>query len=326
MNSSIALDTIRMHLPHIDIDNLGSRPVPLHSLFDENGQWHMWLQTGEDTLTEMGGIVVEGCYFAKFPANPHDVHNKFIEFLDQRAGIHEIQYLSRAAFSDMQNIATSFAKLELAFNNREKYPGTHRMAATELEYIFIVCRSLLDIMQETIALLWERVQLNDSSLKKRDLPRSFTKMVMRDGVCLTADEIADKYQIPSALAIVYHETGPYFNWLKQYRDYITHSGKSFDRVLIVENGFAIRSKEKPFSEMGIWVASNTGANHLGSLKSAACYVVNSTINVINEIITRLDSAVTFPPPIAPNYKIFICGENIEYLHRVSRGIKEDPWF
>ena len=326
MPQTISLDAIREHLPHVDVDNLGGRTLLLHCVLGDDGEWLMWVPDGKDGLHKIIATPVEGCYFAKKPAHDGDIRLFFVEFLDQRANYPETHSLARAAYSDVQNLATSLAKLELIFAVRDDWAGTGRMAATELEYIFLNCRSLFDVFQEVIVRLWNRIQLLDESLKKRNLPSSYRRMVLHGDNRMTVDEIVAKHQIPQQIATAYHTTSHFFEWLRQYRDYIAHSGKDFDCVFSVENGFAVSVDAAPFSSMDIWCDANTLPNNLGSLKSAACHVILTTLHSLESIIIAFQSVIQFPPPVVPDYAIYIRGPNTKHLAAMRTGIQECPWY
>lgn len=326
VSRTATLEAIREHLPHVDVDNLGGRHLPLHCLRGEDGEWHMWIPDGKDGLCKIIATPVESCYFAKEPANEGDIRLFFIEFLDQRASYPETHKLSQAAYSDVQNLAASLAKLELIFAAHKNWPGTARMAATELEYIFLNCRSLFDLFQEVIVTLWNHIQLLDESLNKRNLPQSYRRMVLHGDARMSVDEIARKHQIPRQIAEAYYSTSPFFEWLRQYRDYIAHSGLDFDCVFVTDSGFAISIDKAPFSGMEIWSESNTLKNNLGSLKSAACHVIITTLRALETIIRAFQAVIRFPPPVVPDYAIYICGPNIAHLAQMPRAIQEDPWY
>ena len=326
MSRTISLDAIREHLPHVDVDNLAGRPLPLHCLLSDDGEWLTWIPDGNDGLHKIIATPVEACYFGKQPENENDIRLFFIEFLDQRANYPECHSLARAAYSDVQNLATSLAKLELIFSARNEWSGTSRMAATELEYIFVNCRSLFDVFQELIVKLWGKIKLLDESLSKRNLPSSFRRMVLHADKKMTVDKIVSKHQIPKQIAEAYYATSPFFEWLREYRDYIAHSGKDFDRVFRGESGFAVSIDEAPFSHMAIWCDANTLPNNLGSLKSAACHIILTTLQSLESIIIAFQSVIQCPPPVAPDHAIFIRGPNIGQLATVEAGIEGSPWY
>lgn len=325
MSQGVSREAIREHLPHVDLDNLLGRSLPLYSVHARDDEWLMWVPDGKGSLCKIKCIPFESLYFATSPAEDRDVRLYFIEFLNQRATFPETHSLSNAAFSDVQNLATSLAKLELIFSARDDWEGSCRMAATELEYIFLNCRSLFDVFQEVIVKLWNRVQLLDDSLSKRNLPTSFRRMVLHGDKRMTVDEIVAKHQIPEKIATAYYATSPFFEWLRQYRDYIAHSGKDFDKVFKGTNGFAVSIEDAPFSAMDIWCEANTLPNNLGSLKAAACHVILTTLHSLESIIIDFQSVISFPPPVVPDYEIYMRGPNMKYISKVRDGIEANPW-
>ena len=105
----VSLEAVRNHLPHVDADNLGSRELPLHCVFDE-GEWKMWMPDGKGGLCRMQGAKpIEVCYFAKQPVNNGDIYLFIVNFLDQRANFTNRLWLQKAICSDIRNLATSLA-------------------------------------------------------------------------------------------------------------------------------------------------------------------------------------------------------------------------
>lgn len=326
MAHTVSLDAIREHMPHVDVDNLHGRSLPMHCLLDDDGEWNMWLPDANGSLCKMRGSPFEARYFAKNPASQEDIRLFFVEFLNQRANYPETHELSHAAYSDVQNLATSLAKLELMFSARDAWPGVNRMAATELEYIFLTCRSLFDIFQEVIAKLWHRIGSSDPSFTKQNLPESYRRMVLHGGKRMTVDEIVAKHQIPQQIAAAYYATSQFFEWLREYRDYIVHGGKDFECVFVGEEGFAIMCVTPPFSRMNIWCDNNTLPNNLGSLKSVACHVIFTTLQALESVIIELQTVIQFPPPTVPEYALFLCGPNVKHLRNIQDGIRDRPWY
>lgn len=326
MPHSVSLESVRQHLPHVDVTNLRGRAIPMQCLYDDQGEWHMWVSDGQDGLHKIVARPVEACYFAKAMARDEDIRISFIEFLDQRAGFDNLHGLARSVYSDVQNLSTSLAKLELMFRARKEWKGVGRMAATELEYIFLNCRSLFDLFQEIVSRLWKRIELFDSSVAKKNLPTSYRRMVLHDEKQMSVDQIAAKHGIPQSIAEAYASTAPFFEWLREYRDFIAHSGRSFDPVFVADSGFAVSAAEAPFSRMDIWCESNTLKNNLGSLKSASCHVISTTLDAIENVISSLQAVVQFPPPVVPGYSVFMCGPNIKYLSQLADSVRDKPWY
>ena len=152
---NIPIEEIRK-LPHVYLDDVQGRIFPLHPLLDESGKWHLWVPQN-DKLIDMTAIPVESNYFAKNPEKSEDIIFNFLEFLEKRALWPDIKPWVTAITSDIHNLAASLAKLELFFQtNKSSNMDVRRMVGTELEYIFITCRSLFDLLQMVIKFLWNR--------------------------------------------------------------------------------------------------------------------------------------------------------------------------
>jgi hypothetical protein len=313
-------------LPHIDCDDLNGRIFPLHAYHDDAGDWHLWIPAN-GKLMPIAGKPVESCYFAKQAASDEDLRFVFLEFIHQRALWPDVGRLAGGIYADVYNLAASLAKVELLFNHsRSAGTDASRMVITEIEYIFLVCRSLFDLLQETMVCIWNRVQLHDESIKKRQLPTSFRKMVLSDNSPLTVDQIVNKFKIPESLACAYNNHSDFFVWLRQYRDYIAHGGKSFDMVFVTEEGFAVSKDEKPFAAMDIWCDTNSLKNNLGSVRSVISHLICKTFAAFEHMIIELQHTIQFPPAVAPGYKIFMCGPHVSRLLTLRSDIRENPWY
>jgi hypothetical protein len=55
------------------------------------------------------------------------------------------------------------------------------MVVSDLEYVFLSCRSTFDLLQEILRYLWENVTLIDTNAKKERLKPSYADMVTFQG-------------------------------------------------------------------------------------------------------------------------------------------------
>lgn len=325
MSHSVGLEEIRKHLPHIDADNLQGRLVPLHSVYTE-GEWRLWVPDQKGSVIRLKGEPVEACYFSDSLSRDDDIRLRPIEFLQQRAGWPDTACFANALLADFRNLAASLAKLRLLHSQRASVTGVSRMAATEVEYIFIVCRSAFDLFQKAISRVWWRVRLFDESLKQRRLPDSFRKMVMSADVCMSIDQIIAKHGVPEPIAKAYHNSAKFFEWLRDFRDAMTHHGSEVDCVFVGDEGFSIRTKEKPFCSMDIWCPENLLPNDLGSLQSAMRFAVLETLRGLDYITYVLEKVIEFPPPIVPKLTLLVRGPNLAELQNLESRIKDAAWF
>lgn len=325
MRAAANLDELKK-LPHLDLSDLRGRMIPLQSLF-ENDRWTQWIPKPDGTLLELHGETVEAVYFAKSAAKPSHLFFPFIHFAYQRVYWPHIAFLVEGIYSDTQNLAASMEKIRLIFDHRiDHHSGDARMVATEIEYIFLTCRSIFDLLQEIIATLWESVKLVDTSVKKRALPKSYREMLYHGGSVQTSEGIHSKYGVPVEMGEAYVASEPFFGWMRSYRDLIAHSGRSLTYIFRTDEGFSVSRSEKPFGQMEIWCEANCLPNDLGSALSAIAYVINTTLETCNSHAEGIEKGVHWPTPLAPGHRVFLAGENLGHLTGVANLIRARPWY
>jgi len=160
-------------VPFIDLTNLQGRTIPTLSFFAE-GEWHLWVPTA-DGLVRMKGKPVEGCYFAREAEAGTDAYLGFLDFIAQRCSWPPVLKPFEGLRQDFFNSCASVRKFDLLFESSAALgTSTSRLVVTELEYLFSLCRSIFDLLQEVIAVQWQAVHLLDQTIKKKlelDLPR-----------------------------------------------------------------------------------------------------------------------------------------------------------
>ncbi|HEY2826668.1 MAG TPA: hypothetical protein VGJ04_03625 [Pirellulales bacterium] len=313
-------------LPHVNCSDTRGRIFHLHSLYDDRDGWQLWIPRPDGKLIPMIAIPGEAMYYSKSPQSKDDFHFGYLDFIHQTAAWEEPSKLSYGILSDLHNLGANLEKIRLIHRHRPPKTRSARLAATELEYIFLVCRSMFDLLQETICNLWGSIDLMDKSLKKKELKRSFAKMVLKDGRPQSSEEIASRFGLPPCFANVYAECGEFLEWLRDYRDRLVHSGTSFDLVFVFDDGFGVSIDKLPFSRMSIWSEKNTRPNNIGSLKSAACHVISNTLKTFDRFTDLLVKNIEWPPPFSPGYGLFVRGHHITELNHVQDGIADSPWY
>jgi len=229
---------------------------------------------------------------------------------------------------DFYNLSASLAKLDLLFRLREDAEtkgGTSRMVATEVEYIFSVCRSIFDLLQEIIAKLWASVSLLDTTIKKRQLKKSFGYMVLLDGTPRTRDDLISKFGMPQALADCYARNSEFFLLLRTFRDNIVHNGSRVPIIFSTEKGFAVRETVRPFSDFNVWTEEHKQENGLCHLQPALGYAINRTIGACEDFSQTLETIIRFPPPIAPGLKLFMRGYFNAHLIASLDAVNNCQW-
>jgi hypothetical protein len=317
-----------LDLPHIKIsvDDLQQRKIPLTALYERDTGWHYWVAGRDGRLQPVAAIPVEALYFSTDPEHPDDFYFHFLNFTFRRASYEKVIYWSQCILADLHNLGASLAKLRFLFQHVPPQSHFARMAATELEYIFMVCRSLLDLLQEVVGELWPRIRFPDIPDKTTHLKTSFAKMVLSENSPMTAEQIAERHKMPLAFGKAYAESGEFLQWFREFRDNVAHRGKSIDVVFVMEDGFGVKTDQVPFSKMPIWSEVNLKPNEIGSLHSAACYIIGKTLMTFDRMAELLIESIRWPAPLAPNYVLYARGHFIHELSKLDQGINELPWY
>jgi len=270
---------------------------------------------------------VEACYFSKEPAAKTDIYIDFISMVMKRAYFSELVHFERGILEDINNLATSIIKINLfhAVWVLDRKKVDRRFVSTELEYIFKVCRSLFDLLQEVISKIWARFRYLDSNFKVKPLQRTFSKMVFMENKLSTSEEIEKRYSIPAELASFYHRHGLFFQWVKAYRDKISHGGNSIDYIYILDEGFAVSTHIEPFKGLPIWEKTELKANELGSVRALIAYTVLNTLHVLEDFSSVIQSIMQLPHDIAPDHHVFIRGNNLDVFHELYKYVEGCEW-
>jgi len=213
-------------IPFLDPAELTSGRF-LASLTFHDKDWRMWVETQEKGFVEIHGWPAEASYFARTPEKPTDFTTRFLNFMAHNANFIEVMKLFSAIQDDIFNLSAALAKLEIVFQSKDfEQTGGNRMASTEIEYILLICRSIFDLLQETLARIWSKIELTDKTLRKKQLKKSFADMTLRGNAVRTAQDIASQFQLPMCLADCYARQAPVFLKIREYRDNLVHGGQN----------------------------------------------------------------------------------------------------
>jgi len=313
-------------IPFLDADNFHGRSIPCLSFYHDH-EWHLWIPTPAGALRKMKGEPAESDYFAESPERETDMYFDFLSFIAKRACWPRLASPINAITDDVLNLGASLAKLSLFHQaSKDRELNLSRFVSTEIEYIFGVCRSLFDLLQEVISDLWETVTLHDKAAPKKKLHRAFTPMVMKKNQLWSKEEISSHHAIPDVLAHFYHQSAPFYQMLKTFRDDITHHGKHVDYVFVTERGFAVPRGTQPFASFGVWDEEHLLPNDLASLRPAIAYVITETLATCERFSQVIQTTIQFPPDIAPGFDLFVRGYHNEELLRMKAILEHCQWW
>ena len=312
-------------LPYVKCDDIQNRIVPILPYYD-GSDWQISIFSG-GTIISLKGSPVEGDYFSQNPEKESDIYFEFLNFIIQRAFWPDVGWAIDAIRNDIHNLGASLGKFQLFYEHSIDHKQVvARYVASELEYIFIVCRSIFDLLQLIIARMWNKIELKDKNIKKNQLPKSFRAMVLYDNELMDTQTIKNKFKIPNQLAEFYARQAPFFDKVKKYRDSIEHRGVNFKTIFITDRGFAVDINKKPFSSFGVWNKTNLLPNDLGSLRPVIAHLMNETFLACEDFSLTIQQIIVFPPDIAPGNKIFIRGHHSIELLKLESILNNCSWW
>lgn len=300
--------------------------------------WRMWVDTPVGLIEGKMVDTVEGDYVGVGAAKESDLFIPFVHLMWQRASWPEVCPLISAIsddFDDFHNMGTSLAKLKHFFQSQLALPprSASRFAYTELEYLVMLTRTVFDLLQEMISLLWaNHVQLLDKQAESRrlsrKLPTTFSRLVLRDKQePRSADEIETEFGLPKPLAEEYAGITSFFSRLRNLRDAVVHGGTGVGEIYVTERGFCINPKHRPFSAFDDWRPEHYYNEHIASVLPWIANLILRTIQACNGLTTTFGKVIQLSPEIAPGYLVYVRGPHneaiVEVLKVRSGG---SPWW
>jgi hypothetical protein len=284
---------------YFKLDRLDDRAIALQSCYLGNSEWESWIPTDKGLLPLKMVDIVDACYYSKSPAKETDVYISFISLIMKRAYFKELVHFEQGILEDINNLSASVSKINLFHQTwrENKELVTRRFVTTELE----------------------------SNLSVKKLQPTFSKMVYKANKLSSAQEIESRYLIPPALAQFYARNGVFFDWLRSYRDKISHGGNNIESLYIMDDGFAVSTKIEPFIGLHIWEKTELKTNKLGSVRALIAYTILNTLHVLEDFTSVIQTIMQLPPDIAPDYDVYIRGENLGVLHELHKYVDGDEW-
>ncbi|MET4370795.1 hypothetical protein ABIA99_003489 [Bradyrhizobium sp. LB12.1] len=305
-------------IPYIDRDQMDARRfLPTLMFFDET--WRVWAE-----IEPRGKFIefaqawpAEAVYFGRQPERQTDFYSVFLNVFSQRANLLPLGRTFSGILDDIHNLATSFAKLDLIFESgRDQPAGTNRMAATEVEYVLLVCRSIFDLLQETIAKYWEQVKPFGENVQKKALKQSFSDMALLDNRPKSEQELMERFLVPQQLAACYVRHAPVFLKIRTARDRLVHGGNPVDTVFRGDKEFIIQKRLGPFGELDIWREGELEKNDLAPLRPVLGMIAYSTLAACEDFANVLASIIQLLPPTVPKMNLYVRGHFDEMFAKV----------
>jgi len=284
--------------------------------------WHAWIDVA-DRLIKAQMWPAECPYFGTAPEAPSDICFHFLDLIAQRACFSEIGKPFIGLQDDIYNLSASLAKIRWLYETKATIgSGVSRMAATEIEYIFSICRSIFDLLQEIVFKLWERVTPRQPTKAKKTLKTTYSDTLLFKGLPSDTEKLIQRFAMPSQLADCYVRSTGFFMALRKFRDNVVHRGSQIQLIFEGDDGFLIRESLVPFAALPIWRSEEKTETRLVPLFPALGYVVSETLAVCEDFSMTIERLIDLLPPTAPGMHLFMRGYFNEVLISTLEDIKQ----
>lgn len=315
-------------LPYISLstaDKICNRIIPIFPIW-ENQEWKMPIFIG-NKIDIIKAVPAKSDYIAKEIENSKtDIYLPFFNFFFKFITFPDLMHYFDCLSNDIHNLFTSIAKIDTFFKLGNKNSEIGDFIATEIEYIVILCKSLFDLLQIIISKIWQNVKLVKGKNKK-NLPKTFRRMVYKDEQILSKQKIIEDYNIPEELASFYSNIAPFYEKLKIFRDKIVHQGKISETVFVLEIGFAILNTSFLYSDYkDLLIKKFVYNDRLYSIRPILYHWITNTINTCNFFSETISKIIKFPESLIKDYNIYTRSYHIKNFLNMKEELKYNPWW
>ncbi len=176
------------------------------------------------------------------------------------------------------------------------------MYLTELEYLFGVCRSLIDLLHDC----YRHIHRKNGGT---ELPDTFGKFVDKE-----VADLVKKYKLPPPTESYLNTVRPLFGMIRRVRDGIYHKGKSLERIFLTDHGPGICIEDPPFDPFKLVLSDDAGyersviPNRVGSLFYLVTKIADLMIEATNQLAGTLAAVFPKQPSYAKDgFRYFVRG-------------------
>jgi len=321
---------IAAELPYIVNPPSDGRSVFVVPFFESRSkEWFFFVQRQDEALLRIAGRdVVVGSYLSSEALRPdEDLYLPLENLVFQKMSFTKLARPLMGLEDVIENLASilEFYRLVSLRSSENRIEGG-QLAEALVEYLLVTARSLYDVLQvlsREAALLIKRVDDRAKSLMHQ-LPDSFADVALHGDRPRTREEIQDLYAMPAALAAFYAEHAGHVRMLRDVRGRVVHRGHHASYVIDLDEGLAVRTTEKPWSDLPIWNEDNTAKNDLGSLRALFAYICEEALDATTGLADAYASFLLLPDPISPANRVFLRGPLNRHLLNLEQTLRS-PW-
>lgn len=322
-------------IPHFDLSRRGGRVVQLCPARVE-GEWHSWIpDTRDGGYLRMRPLdITGGIYLSPQVVHEADIFVPFVDFVYQRISYPIVAKAERAIVSDIYNFAASLGKIQHFWDHRELFSDRFALSQfvrTELEYLLIVARSVLDHVYEIFVGAWAKIRLLDEASnavkKQRSSLPSLSKLCLQGQRVRSAEELTGSLPLPGEFARYFVELGKFLLKVRAMRDGVVHSGMELGPVFVGQRGFALAKGGSLAQSFGTeWCDHDFENDNLLSLNKFVATLVAGSLEQGHRLAVQLTQHFDLLPPLAPGLRVFLRSAHAPHVLRaveVANG--RSPW-
>lgn len=287
--------------------------------------WLTYIPDPEDGLTVLRrGEMYEGEYFGVESAGEGDIQIPFMTYYYQHASFSNIVEYFPSIGEDIRNMSASLSKFAIhQYLSQHSDFDVRPFIRTELEYLISVSRSMFDTIYMIARESWHTIKFFEGGQDK--LPYRLTDLVLDDYDPIPSESLIEDYGLPEHLAEYFEELAEELTQIKYYRDSIHHYGRSLEIIFELDDGIAVDTSKKPYSDFDAWSDGQVNENDLGSIWPFIAQIIGSTMDILNNLFQAVFQDVALPPEIAPDYGVYLRGPHISNLLLIDSLAEEDQW-
>ena len=318
-------------IPYINASAFSEQFIVIMAFYGEDNKWRGWFIDGNKLRTLPIVDVVESEYVAKNIVARADIAIPFIDIMWRYLSFNEIAPIIQAISHHFHSMGGSLMKLNLFYEQKEmlSYIEAGKFACAELEYLIIKARTIFDLVQELVSKLWTRIEFIDKDMEMKrkrckNLPNTFSKLVIDREKSRTAQEITEKWGLPISITTQYEKYTDFFIGLRETRNIIIHRYCIPEFVLVTEKGFCIKADSRSLS--GISCRKIIYDENFISILPLFATIILTTINFCNDVAAGIIKTFALPELILPEYHVYVRGTIAKVMPKIQDLCNEgNPW-
>jgi len=309
---------------------LRGRTIFLLPLFSNKpGEWFAFLPSGSGRLQRVALVdVIQGSYIAAAPIDPSsDFCLPLANLVFQQMSFSGVARPLMGLEDAIEGTASLLDLYEIVSNlHTAGHPGASQLTQALVNQLFVVSRSLFDVLQSLCRAVCSVVKRLDDPGKPlmKNLPTSFARVALHGDKPRSTDEISAKYGMPEPIAKFYRSQAPFLADIRQIRDGVIHRGHNVGYVMNLDEGLAVPTRDAPWNRLEIWDGACVGENELGSLRRLFAHVIHESAAATTRFAETFFSCIDLPAPISPGNRVFLRSPLNHYLIGIHHTLAS-PW-